>query len=234
MDFQIQQKNFAGPLELLVELIEKNKLAVSEISLADVADSYLDYVRSLERINPERLGEFLVVAAQLILIKSKSLLPDLSLSEEEEKSIEELTERLAEYQEIRRLAHVLARQEGAGGRIASREAYTNTEPVFSPPHKLTGAHLHTAMMNFLASLPAPAEIVQQSIKKVISLEEKITHIHAFLQHAVERGFSDIIKGSREKVDVIVSFLAILELAKQRFVDLHQQSAFKDIRIKKMQ
>src|SRR3989344_3794745 len=104
MTYIMKQEKFEGPMELLLELIEKEKLSISEISLAKVADEYISYVKGLEKIDPEELAEFLVVAAHLMLIKSRSLLPQLKLTEEEEGSIEELEKRLKEYQRLRQLA----------------------------------------------------------------------------------------------------------------------------------
>lgn len=230
MTFQIKQEKFEGPLELLLDLIEKEKLSISEVSLSRVADEYVRHVRSLEKIDPEALAEFLVVAAQLILIKSKSLLPNLELSREEEVSIEELEKRLAEYQRIRELAKELKKSEGRA--IATREAYLGVEPVFYPPPKLTLAVLQSAFRAFLESIPKIEKLVEEKIKKIISLEEKVSQIRAFLEKRMAGAFSEITRGAKEKVEIIVSFLALLELARQRFLDLQQERPFEDISIKR--
>lgn len=232
MTFQIKHEKFEGPLGLLLELIEKEKLSISEISLATVTDDYIKYVKSLEKIDPEALAEFLVVAAQLMLIKSRSLLPNLKLSEEEETSIEDLEKRLLEYQKIKNLVKELKKIEAKKELIFTREAYHGMEAIFYPPPKLVPATLGKIFAAFLAALPKIEKLAEEKIKKIISLEEKINHIRAFLQDTLEHAFSEIIKSAKEKVEVIVSFLAILELSNQKFVELHQKKPFSEIIIKK--
>lgn len=231
--YVFKHEKFEGPLQILLELIEKEKLAISEISLAKVADEYLLHVKSLRAINPDELAEFLVVAAQLMLIKSRSLLPNLQLDEEEKSSIEELERRLEEYRRARDRAKALKERAALGLRIHARESFFGLAPVFFPPSGVGLDSLKAAFEAFVETLPKLEKLVEERIKKVISLEEKISHIRSFLTNVVERAFSEIIKGSRERTEVIVSFLAILELARQRFVDLDQSKPFGDITIKRL-
>ncbi len=231
--YLVKQEKFEGPLGLLLELIEKDKLSISEISLAKVTDEYIRHVKSLEKIDPEALAEFLVVASHLMLIKSRSLLPSLKLSEEDEQSIEDLERRLAEYKRMRELAKELKKMEVARHFIYTREAYQGLEPVFYPPKKLTVSMISDIFAAFLAALPKIEKLAEEKIKKIISLEEKIAHIRSFLQITIEQAFSELVRGTKEKVEIIVSFLAILELAKQKFVELDQKKLFEDIIIKRL-
>ncbi|QQG45302.1 MAG: segregation/condensation protein A [Candidatus Sungiibacteriota bacterium] len=233
MAFRIKHEKFEGPLELLLELIEKEKLSISEISLAKVTDEYITYIKSLGKIDPEQLAEFLVIAAQLMLIKSRSLLPGLVLSEEETQSIEELEKRLEEYKRLRELSKEIKNLEAGRHFIFTREAYFGMAPVFYPPTKTTAALIRDVFSAFLASLPKIEKLAEEKLKKIISLEEKIKQIRSFLQETVERAFSELTKGAKEKVEIIVSFLAILELARQRFVELNQKKPFEDIIIKRV-
>ncbi len=233
MAYVVKQDKFEGPLELLLDLIDKEKLSISEISLAKVTDGYIKHLKTLGKIDPEELAEFLVIAAELLLIKSKTLLPNLKLSEEEEVSIDELEMRLKKLQQIRELMKELREVESKKRYILTREAYFGMEPVFYPPPKLNSSVLAQIFRSFLASLPKIERLAEEKIKKIISLEEKIMHIRSFLQDTIERAFSDLVLGTKEKVEVIVSFLAILELAKQRFVELKQDKIFADIRIKRL-
>ena len=233
MVFHVRQEKFEGPLEILAQLIEKEKLTISEISLAKVADEYCAYVAGLAAIDPEELAEFLVIAAQLMLVKSRSLLPSLSLSEEEEETIGELEARIREYQKYRELTKALQALERQGRKIATREAYVGMPPVFYPPSGLTPLLLGATFRALLSAIPKVEKLAEEKIKRIISLEEKIAHVRAFIMDRMERGFSELVSGAKEKVDVIVSFLAILELARQKFVDLHQEGAFADIIIKKL-
>jgi len=231
-EFPIKQEKFEGPLGLLLNLLEKEKLSISDISLAKVADEYLSYIRKLEAIDPEELAEFLVVAASLMLIKSKSLLPELSLGQEEEESVEELRKRLELLKKMRWLAQELKKLAEAGEHIFTKEAYLGMEPLFYPPPGFSAELLRDAFTAFLASLPKIEKLAEEKIKKIISLEERITQIRDFLAGAVEKAFSDIVRGAKEKMEIIISFLAILELAKQKFIELHQRKTFADIIIKR--
>ncbi len=231
--FQVQQEKFNGPLGLLLELIEKEKLSISEISLAKVTDDYIAYVKGLRQIDPEELAEFLVVAAQLMLLKSRALLPSLKISDEEEASLDELEARLAQYKRIRDAVNDLRVLEARGAHIASREPYAASAPVFYPPPGVGAELLRAAFEAFLAALPKFEKLAEEKIHHIISLEEKISAIRVMLQETVERAFSELIRGAKEKVDVIMNFLAILELSKQKFVDLRQARPFEDIMIRRI-
>lgn len=232
MNFLLKHDSFEGPLDLLLELIENEKLDISKISLAKITDDYIKYIRSREITDPEQLAEFLVVAAQLMLIKSKSLLPDLKLEADEEMGIDELQKRLEEYKKLRELAKEIKKLENKKQFIFTREAYLGIDPVFYPPKKTTADAIKNIFAAFLASVPKIEKLAQEKIKRIISIEEKISHIRSFLQEAVEGAFSQIVRGAKEKVDVIVSFLALLELSKQKFVELEQRKSFGDIVFKK--
>jgi segregation and condensation protein A len=249
VNFTVKQGTFEGPLELLLELIENEELAISEISLARVTDDFLTYVRSLDQgappelrddhadqdagVDPEILAEFLVTAAHLMLIKSRSLLPDLELSQEEEQSIEELEDRLMQLKKMRDIARQIKDSERAGKRIFTREPYREADPVFYPPPHLAGHTLADAFSAFLASIPKIEILAEEKIRRVVSLHEQITHIRSILLGAVEQTFSQIVKGSRDRIDLIITFLAILELARERFVDVTQEKRFEEITIRRV-
>lgn len=232
MNFEIRQEKFEGPLELLVELVENEKLSVSEISLARVTDDYIRYVRSLEKIDPEALAEFLVVAAQLMLVKSRSLLPGIALTREDEVAIGELEKRLEQYKRFRDLAGQIKAIEKRRAYIATREHYAGMEPIFYPPPCLSAELLYSTLQSLLAAIPKVEKLAEDKIRRIVSLEERILNIRTFLEGAITKSFSEIIKNTNEKVDVIISFLAILELAKQKFVELDQKDLFGDIEVKR--
>lgn len=235
MPYTVRQPNFEGPLDLLLQLIEEQKLSINEISLARVTDEFIGHLKSLEAAggnDPELLAEFLVVASQLLLIKSRSLLPQFQASPEEEESIAELGERLEEYKRFKELAARLGEMASGGQKSFSREAYAGSLPVFYPPKHFGLAMLAQAFRAIIAALPKIEKLAEEKLKKIISLEEKITELQAFLQEKVERAFSELVAGAKEKVEIIVSFLALLELAKQKLVTIEQKEAFGDIRIRK--
>lgn len=235
MAYRVQQEKFEGPLDLLLELIQAEKLSINEISLAKVTDGFIAHLKTIQaagEADQEVLAEFLVVAAQLLLIKSRSLLPQFQVSAEEEESIAELEQRLAEYQKLKALAADLAPMARGGPKSFSREAYLGLPPVFYPPKKFGAPMLVQAFQAVIAALPKIEQLVQEKIRKVISLEEKIQELHSLLREKVERAFSEVVAGAKEKVEVIVSFLALLELAKQKLVTVDQKDRFGDITIRR--
>lgn len=229
--FVIRQEKFEGPLDLLFELIEKEKLPINEISLARVTEDFLSEVKQLQVFDRENLAEFLVIAAQLMLLKSRSLLPHLLLSEEEEESLDDLKKRLEEYAQLKELAKELRKRASTKSFLFSREPFLGITEIFYPPPKIQTTHLGVAFSALLASIPTPRKLGETRLKKVISLDEKIKEIKKLLEMRVERAFSEMIKEGHEKVEVIVSFLAILELAKQKVITLYQEEAFTDIIVK---
>lgn len=235
MAYQVKQEKFEGPLELLLELIQSEKLSINEISLAKVTDGFIAHLKEFQstgEADQELLAEFLVVAAQLLLIKSRSLLPQFQVSPEEEESIAELEQRLAEYQKLKALSLELGRMATGGVKSFSREAYAGLPPVFYPPKKFGVPILAQAFQAVIAALPKIEKLVEEKIKKIISLEEKIRELQSMLREKVERAFSEIVAGAKEKVEVIVSFLALLELAKQKLVSIEQKGLFGDIIIRR--
>lgn len=236
MTYRIKQEKFEGPLDLLLTLVQERKLSINEISLAAVTDEFVGYLQGLEadgEADKEMLAEFLVVASQLLLIKSRSLLPQFNVSPEEEASIEELENRLNEYRQIKEIARELDGFARGGPKSFTRPAYAGREIAFLPPKNFTAGMLAEAFERILQAVPKAEKLVEEKIRKVISLEEKIRHLQALLAGRVERAFSELVAGAKEKVEIIVSFLAILELARQKFIAVKQKSIFDEITIRKM-
>lgn len=236
MTYTIRQEKFEGPLDLLLELIQKEKLSINEISLSKVTDEFVSYLKGIQnagRADREMLAEFLVIASQLLLIKSRSLLPQFQVSPEEEESIAELENRLAEYQRLKELAKELGAMAKGGPKAFGREAFTGAEVIFYPPKKFSVELLSRSFLAIIEAVPKAVKLAEEKIKKIISLEEKIKELQRFLKEKVERAFSEIVSGAKEKVEVIVSFLALLELVKQKLVAIDQKGLFGEIKIRKM-
>jgi len=229
--YNIVTKEFEGPFELLLELIEKQKLSVNEISLSKIANEYLSYAQKLKEIKAEETANFLVVAATLMLIKSRSLLPGLKLTEEEEESIEDLEKRLALYKQIKDKAkHINAR---FGKQIlfsAPPFVRAQEQAVFIEPIEATKQTLFNALKIIIAKLPSKEILPKKAVEKVISLEEKIKELVKRVEQRIEFGFNELTKGKIEKVEIIINFLAILELAKRGLIFVKQEQNFSDIKI----
>ncbi len=230
---QISLPQFEGPLELLLSLIEDRKLDITTVSLGAVADQYLERLSSERNsISLENLAGFLVIAARLILIKSKMLLPVLVFTEEEESSMEDLEERLREYRRFKEAALVLGGLQGGGDRCFSREKFfgMSDKEVYGAPKGISSSLLRTQFIGILGAAPKQEVYVEESLEEIISLEERIDVLRASLKRRMECTFHSMIASTESRLDLIVSFLAMLELVKQRVVSVKQSDVFGDIHI----
>lgn len=230
MAYQIRLEQFEGPLDLLLSLIEKEKLDITHVSLAKVADQYLEYLKGEETITLYNLASFLSIAARLLLIKSRALLPILEFSDEEEESMDDLEVRLKEYKRFREVALKLDVSLRRGRSAHARESFLGTQVVFYPPRGLTVADLHFHFTDVLGEIPILEILPEKEIQAVITLEERIIELKRTLTERAETSFADLIRLSTDRIEVIVSFLAILEMVKQRVVFVHQEKVWSDIRI----
>lgn len=230
--YHVKTEVFEGPLELLLTLIEKRKLLINEISLAQVADDFIAYVQNHQRFPLAETAQFVFVASTLLLIKSRSLLPQLSLTEEEEASVEELEARLKLYQLFRGIGKSL--QQDFGKYILFAQAKRPIpDPVFCPTTHTSVVGIHDAIRRVLTNLPKPTVKKPEAIvETIVSLEEMIDRLTKRVQHALKTSFCQFSgHGSGAKrVEVVVSFLAMLELVKQGIVQVEQESRYADILI----
>lgn len=230
--YQLTLNNFEGPLNLLLNVVEEQKLSINEISLAHIADQYVAYLKSAEELSKEELAMFLVIAATLMLLKSRSLLPQLHLTEEEELDVQELQLRLRTLQFFKTLASTIGALERRRKHCFGREAYSGMQAIFLPPEQVTKTLLGTALRELIALLPSKEELPTDTLGKVVSLEEKMKELWQRLQETVEMSFDEMKRGTKEKVEVIISFLAILELIKQGMLLVEQKGLFGTIHLKK--
>ena len=231
--FKVKTEHFEGPLDLLLSLIEKRKLFISDISLAKVADDYIDYLKNFEKFPIADSADFLVIASTLLLIKSKSLLPNLNLTEEEKYDVNDLERRLKIYKRIKELgAHI---KNLFGKDIIFAPEPRRMTPVFSPDQTMTKENFLAAILSVINALPKVENIPKAIVKKVISLEEMISNLTQRIQSSIKLSFREFAKvGKEERVNVIISFLAMLELVKQGIVNVRQDNHFADIEIETQQ
>ncbi|HEY4506510.1 MAG TPA: segregation/condensation protein A [Candidatus Paceibacterota bacterium] len=228
MSFAIKTEKFEGPIELLLDLMEKRKLHPSDVSLAMVADDYINYVQNSGVLPVDETANFLLVASTLLLIKSRSLLPNLSLSEEETISIADLEERLRIYQDIRNKAKTLSAMYGDDVLYATQNT-REVEVVFAPSKDATLEGLISGIKSVIDKFPKKEILPRVVVQKIISLEETITKLAERVSQHLKMSFREFSgKLGGEKVSIIVSFLAMLELVKQGVIGVTQHSHFSDI------
>jgi segregation and condensation protein A len=238
MDFTTEK--FSGPLGLLLTLIESEEMDITEISLAKIADEYVNYIRGARDINPEELADFLVIAAKLLFIKSKALLPYLS-SPEEDEEINDLERQLRMYKEFvdasRKVKDIIAARNWLYlPPLARNRRQQFNLPLFSPPSGLEATILHNQFLKILADLDRQLEaareekLTERTLEPKINIEDKILSIKKMLVDKIKISFSKLLAAATTKTEVIVSFLAVLELAKQKELVFEQGELFSEIMI----
>lgn len=234
--FHVKHEQFEGPLEVLLELIEKRKLFVNDISLASVTDDFILYIQTKGML-PDQVAHFLSVAATLILIKARSLLPNLELSEGEAESISDLERRVALYQIITHAAGDLVKKYGK--KINFEGPVRPFAPVFAPDPLLSAQSLCALIFEMEKSVPVPsAKKPEARVYTTISITEVLSTLHERIERAMKTSFAAIAVASPDadekskKVYTIVSFLGMLELVRRGVVDANQNSLFEDITLER--
>jgi len=233
MNFKIDK--FEGPLGLLLQLIENQELDITEISLAKIADQYIEYIRSYKNIGPEELADFLVVAAKLLLIKSRALLPFLKGEEEEE--IQEFEHQLRMYKEFleaaKKIEAIIGKKRFSFPREFNRQAFLASAHLFSPPKNLSAADLRAVFSEIIKNI-RPVELLEEkNLEQIVNIEDKILAIQQILLERIKVSFNHILATAKNKTEVIVSFLALLELIKQRDIMVMQGDLFGEIEVSKI-
>ena len=238
----LKTENFEGPVGLLLDLVERKKMPISEVSLAAISGQFLDYLKTFENLPYADTVSFIETASILMLIKSRSLLPQMEISEEERQSIEELEKRLDIYKFIRDVSGAIKNIYGKNP-LFVRESFANVDALFGvKPANLSLENVLEAARSVISFFPEEESLPQVKIGRIIKLEEKISELAQRIQDNIRTCFSDFSdrnkygKSQEElndmKTEIIVSFLALLELVKQGIAIADQENAFGDINIKK--
>ncbi|MEK7101658.1 MAG: ScpA family protein [Patescibacteria group bacterium] len=228
MPFNIKTDSYEGPFEVLLDLIEARKLLVNDLALANITEDYIQHVRAQTAFPVEETANFIQIAATLLLIKSKSLIPDLAFSEEESADVEDLKRRLAAYEKVREAARELSRVYGRT--VMAAEGERAPEVVFAPSRDLSAAALAEALARVLAAREVVEELPEARVKPLVTIEEMMDQLAKRVQSAMTLSFNEFSKETKERIEVIVSFLALLELVKQGAVAAEQHEVYGDIRI----
>lgn len=229
-DFSVEQASFSGPFSLLLELLEREKLSITEISLAKITDDYLSLLQT-QPVPAEELGDFLIVASRLLWLKSKMLLPHLPPEEEENLS---LADQLRAYQIFVDVSEKIASLYASPFLFFERKkGITFSQPHFSVPASLTPIVLQESFFSLLKKLEPLFSLGQTSLERVVSLEEKIQEFHKIIIKHAHLSFSVLIGKTHSRMQMVVSFLAILELTRQRLVQVVQSNLFEDITLKQI-
>ncbi|MDP2949107.1 MAG: ScpA family protein [Chloroflexota bacterium] len=230
--FELNLSVFQGPLDLLLHLIESEELDITAVSLAQVTDQYWAYLHSSAGLDLEALAEFIAVGAKLLYIKSRALLPDLRPRPKQEGAQEDVGEALAqmlvEYKRFRQAADAFRDLEERGKRAYPRLAPARQFPL---PPGLKGVTLEALLDIFQEALSRqPAEPEEGAIEREpVTVEEKMEGVMAAVASGAGRAsFRTLVEACTSRIEVIVVFLAVLELIKAGQIRVRQRALFRDI------
>jgi len=230
--YEIKTESFAGPLDKLLEMIEERKMEITIVNLAGITNDFLKYLQTLtkENVHPSIISDFVIVASKLLLIKSKALLPSLELTQEEEKDIQDLELRLKIYKEFKeaslKVKYLWENKQYCFG----KELFSDLPPIFYPPEKLESKDLVGPIEKIIIELKALIPEKKSIKKAVISIKEKMEELLSRFKQQAENSFKNITE-SKSRLEIIIFFLAVLHLIRDRLITSTQGDQFSDIIIK---
>jgi segregation and condensation protein A len=229
--YKVQLNEWQGPLDLLLQLIEQQEMDITKISLSQVADQFIAYMNT-KSLQLEETADFLVVAAKLIYIKSKALLPTLSLEEDEGIDLEKQLKMYKEYLDAsKKIQKILHKKRFCFSKEKFPEGITTQ--VFYVPKSITAAKLKNVFVQVIGRIKPFVELPKKVIEKSIKLSERIQHIKDLIFREASTTFCKMLGDSKSKTEKIVNFLAVLELVKQKIIDVEQNELFEDIKMNKI-
>lgn len=231
--YQLRLPSFEGPLDVLLRLIERSELAITDVSLVAVTDQFLRHIETLGGAPPATIAEFATVGARLVLLKSRTLLPRPPLTDEGEEP-GDLVRQLVEYRTVKAAAQRLGFWDASGqGTFAPSGSSVLVPAAVAPPrlaaHQATA--LARALRRRLTLVPSPSEAV--ALRRVVSLREMVERILGTLTRAREVRFSEVSTRCDGRHELITAFLAVLVLVRGRVVDAEQETLFGDITVRKV-
>jgi segregation and condensation protein A len=235
LNYNVQTPVYEGPLDLLLDLIERAELDITAVSLATVTDQYLAYINGMEQLNADEISAFLVIAAKLLQIKSEALLPRPPAREHgEEDAGQSLVDQLKLYKRFKEIGGWLNIQQEANLRTYLRIA---PPPKVEP--KLDMSNLTLEKLVAAAEAAFAREAEKKPLATVIApprvtIREKIDLISRIMRDMQRTTFRALVDGGASRIEIVVTFLAMLELIKRYRVQVNQEGLFSDIEIERME
>ena len=243
MAISVKLEVFEGPLDLLLHLIDKNKVDIYDIPIVEITEQYLDYIKQMETDDMNVMSEFLVMAATLLDIKCRMLLPkEVNEEGEEEDPRAELVQKLLEYKMYKCMAYELKDRQIDAQRVMFKEptipdeilAYEEPVDVAELVSDVTLARLNAIFQGIMKKQKDKIDPVRSKFGKIekeeVSLEDKMAELEDYAASHRHFSFRGLLENQPTKVEVIVTFLAILELMKMGKIVISQEHIFDDIKI----
>lgn len=229
--YSVRIQVFEGPLDLLLELIERAELDITKVALAQVTDQYLAYLRQMPERDLADLASFLVVAARLLQIKSEALLPRPPVREPGDQDPgEALARQLIAYKKYKQISHLLSERERAGLRCYVRLAPPPALPLSLDLSGLTVQDLRRALLQAMAPDVNRTPLSEVVAAPQIRIRDQIRFIMGAIRSRGKASFRRLLRRVRSRLEIVVTFLAVLELVKQRKVTATQEHLFGDIEL----
>ncbi len=240
MSYRIQLQNFEGPLDLLLFLIRKSEVDICDIPVAEITQQYMAYLEVIELLDLDHASEYILMAATLIRIKAQMLLPRPQLDEdgEAEDPRQELVQRLLEYQRYKEVAGELGELEKEGRqyyrlknvRVDAAEPESEEDEEWLGSSDLT---LYDLMSVFVEALKRVPPVSQHTVEQIpVTIDDQSKFVMDFLASKSSVLFKDLLNQVKERIILIVTFIAILELVRNKKVALNQNQPFSEIWIQK--
>ena len=243
MGIPVKLQVFEGPLDLLLHLIEKNKIDIYDIPIVEITNQYMEYIKAMQKEDLNIMSEFLVMAATLLDIKCRMLLPkEVNEEGEEEDPRQELVEQLLEYKMYKFMSYELKDRELDGDRIMYKTASIPDEVKgYVPPvdlDKLLGdltlVQLNRIFKEVMKRQESKVDPVRSKFGKIekeeVTLPDKLDYVTKYARSHRKFGFRALLKKQSSKVQVVVTFLAILQLMKEGVIFIEQNQPFDEIMI----
>ncbi|MFA7654061.1 MAG: ScpA family protein [Candidatus Magasanikbacteria bacterium] len=224
----IKLEKFEGPLDLLLQLVELEKMNISEVVLSEVTDQFLLYLDKLESNRSDELADFLVIATKLVYLKSRTLLPYLYPEEDDGPSLADQLKMYQQYVEASKKINIFW--------SANRIAYGRTEPPIKPdgfvmPANAQVGDLYNSIIALVNRLRPINPLPTATIDHTISVKHKIEAIYNLIKSRKHLGFKELLSDAHNRTEVIISFLALLELVKDSKASVHQGKSFSDMEVR---
>ncbi len=235
MGYKLKLDIFEGPLDLLLYLIKKDDIDITDIPISQVTDQYMQYIEMMKMLDLDIVGDFLVMAATLMQIKSRMLLPPdpSELEEEEADPRDELARRLLEYKKFKEIAEALKEKEELRRDLFAR--VVDAEAAQNLRDEAKEVYFEASLFDLINALSealrkTPEEVIHEIITEEHTVEQKIHDVLHLLLEAPAVRLNALFEKSKNKIEIIVTFLAVLELIRLKEVKAMQQGPFADIEI----
>ena len=231
-NYNIQLEEFEGPLDLLLFLIKKNEVNIYDIPIKKITEQYITYLQYATSVNLENITDFYVMAATLLYIKSKMLLPvEVDFSDELEDPREELVAKLIDYQKFKKLSVLMTEQEKTTEWVIERKKDQRMLPFSHDEEMWQEVEVWELLKSFSQVMGNLTQATIVNLYEEVSVNEKITLIQELLEERGEFSFSDILINPESIMEIVCAFLAILESVKLSLIAVYQNRLFGDILIR---